>query len=98
VKGFFMGLPEGSCYLKVNTYHKKGDNRPCMTCRKFIIKGIEYKAAIWAPKDGKDSYFMRLDPLNEDEYYQQQQTNNQANKPNETNPAPQRESESSELF
>lgn len=41
--------------LIVNTYHEKGDNRPCLKGA-LKINGVTYDVAIWAPKEGKKSY------------------------------------------
>ena len=61
-----MGLPDGSCYLSPNNFHKVGDKLPCLTAKKILILGVEFKVAIWAPKPGKNAYYMRIQELDED--------------------------------
>lgn len=58
-----MGLPENCCYLYPNKFHKSGDKQPCLTANKIVIGGLEFKMAIWPPKQGKQAYFMRIDPV-----------------------------------
>jgi hypothetical protein len=46
-----------------NKWHKKGDTKPCLVSYKATIKVEEpgeYTVAIWAPKEGKNTYSMKL--------------------------------------
>ena len=61
-----MGLPDNCCYLYPNKFHKSGDKQPCLTTNKLVIEGVEFKVAIWPPKQGKQAYFMRIDFLESD--------------------------------
>lgn len=57
-------------YLIVNKYHKKGDKLPCLKTNNSTIRidePGEYQVAIWAPKEGKKAYYMRLTKVENEE-------------------------------
>ena len=91
-----MGVPEGSCYLMVNSYHQKGDKKPCLTSNKVVIDGVDYKVAVWPPKPGKTAYYMRIDKI-EDTNDQESQPAPQNQEPKNP-PPPKAESNPTILF
>lgn len=61
-----------------NKFHQKGDKKPCLTPYKnelLELDGKKYKVAIWAPKEGKKSYSVMFDLVEEES------TNNEKSEP-----------------
>lgn len=55
----YQGPQPGTGFLWPNKYHQKGDKQPCLKGT-VNVNGVELEVAVWAPKEGKKSYFMKI--------------------------------------
>lgn len=91
-------------YLMINRYHKKGDKLPCLKTANSTLRidePGEYQVAIWAPKEGKKAYYMRLTKVEEDRGQEPQNTTTstpQQEKKQETKKEPPKPANPSSLF
>jgi hypothetical protein len=91
-----MAAPaENLIYVYPNKFHKPGDKNPCLKpygdeTIKVVCPGCggvhDFQVAIWAPKEGKKGYFLRLsEPRNKQQGQNQQSAEqSQSQQPSQT--------------
>lgn len=73
----YQGPQPGTGFLFPNKYHKTGDRQPCLKGT-LNVNGVELDVAVWAPKEGKKSYFMKVS--------EKEDKSNSGNQPDQSQP------------
>lgn len=90
-----------ACNLLNNQYHQKGDNKPSLQTHKDAFIEIKepgrYKVALWSPKEGKITWWLKLTKI-EDQFETAQDQQAATPEPEQKKPEPPKQAQPSALF